>query len=881
MTRVLARAELPMAFYDALLEIALNAARGHNPEGLVESALGVLIEGTAFERGMVGHYVFSAAEGVALSVLAIQGTAWNSATRVFFDEACLSGEGLASSSSLVGAVLRSGELVVEASKTPRGEAAPGRVVLGMPLMDADRLLGVIALEGRGTVEEATSLAEGLRPFLELCRTLLLRMSRSGGATALDLQRELEFSRAVLDSIADAVLTLDLSGAVLAVNRAAERIFGYAQEELIGRPVASLFAVSGANVMGTMATGQVKLLGIDRDAEGRRQDGTLFPAQVGICKERFLEGRLVTWIIRDVSEIRSLERDLQRFFTISLDMVLIMGRDGVIRRANPAWMRQLGYAPDRLIGRSLWELIPERDRGAFTRSIERLWVDDRPFEGLEAPCRDHRGAERWLEWSVVPARQEGVLYVAASDITARRQAAEKSALLASIVDSSSDPIIGTAPDGTILSWNQAAERLYAFSAEEAVGRSIAVLQGTGPINSITSLIDQVMEGRPVQGVEMVHRRKSGSSVVVSLTISPIHHEERGVIGTSILVRDLTTAKEVDRLRASLRDKYRYDNVVGVSRSMQQVFQIIERVMNANAPVLLTGESGVGKEVLAKLLHFQSNRQNKPFVAVNCAAIPDELLESEMFGHEKGAFTGAVQRRVGRFEEAGDGTILLDEIGELDARMQAKLLRVLQERCFERVGSNRPIPVEARVVATTNRDLEVEIKTGVFREDLYYRLNVIRIQIPPLRERAEDIPSLIQLMLRRLREQESREIKRITPAALELLCAYPWPGNIRELENTIFRAGLVCPGAEIDVDSLPASITEARRPAPAPVPLPSSTPELLQIPAHLNLAEQEEYVIRQVFREVDGDVQQTIDRLGISRATLYRKLKKFGLIAEEAS
>jgi len=341
-----------------------------------------------------------------------------------------------------------------------------------------------------------------------------------------------------------------------------------------------------------------------------------------------------------------------------------------------------------------------------------------------------------------------------------------------------------------------------------------------------------------------------------------------------VRDLTVVKEVDRLRASLRDKYHYDNVVGVSRAMQQVFHVVERVTSANAPVLLTGESGVGKEVLAKLLHFQGNRRDRPFVAVNCAAIPEELLESELFGHEKGAFTGAVQRRIGRFEEASDGTILLDEIGELDARMQAKLLRVLQERCFERVGSNRTIVVEARVIATTNRALEEEIKVGRFREDLFYRLNVIRIHVPPLRERSEDIPALVQLMLARLQASEGRKIHRVTPRAMERLCAYAWPGNIRELENTIFRAGLVCLGSEIDVDALPAhvcgSVVSAERMDEA------ASEGTVVLPVTMTLAEQEEYMIRRVYKEVGGDIAEAIRRLGLSRATLYRKLSKFGLV-----
>ncbi len=356
--------------------------------------------------------------------------------------------------------------------------------------------------------------------------------------------------------------------------------------------------------------------------------------------------------------------------------------------------------------------------------------------------------------------------------------------------------------------------------------------------------------------------------------PLEREKVRATLESILERN-DLRREVARLKRSIQEQYRYKDIIGASKAMQRVFQLAERVTDANVPVLLTGESGVGKEVFAKLLHYHGPRRAQPFVAVNCAAIPADLLESELFGHERGAFTGAVQRRVGKFEEASGGTILLDEIGELDARMQAKLLRVLQEREFERVGANARIPVRCRILAATNRDLEIEIVKGTFREDLYYRLNVVVIDIPPLRERIEDLPQMVSLFLRNLREREGRDIQGLTPEALNLLCRYSWPGNVRELQNVIFRAGLVAPGHVIDVDALPKRIVAeatGRRVAGIDLPALGATQMIPSAPSSLSLEDHESNLIRAAIVASDGNIKAAAERLGISRSTLYRKLKR---------
>jgi len=265
------------------------------------------------------------------------------------------------------------------------------------------------------------------------------------------------------------------------------------------------------------------------------------------------------------------------------------------------------------------------------------------------------------------------------------------------------------------------------------------------------------------------------------------------------------REVDELRTELKGKYSFGNIIGQSGVMQDVFKSLSKVVDSNVTVLIQGESGTGKELIARATHFHSkSRADKPFVAVNCSALPESLLESELFGHEKGSFTGAAGKRIGKFEQADGGTIFLDEIGLMSPATQAKILRILQEREFERVGGNELIKVNVRVISATNKDLEEEMKHGGFREDLYYRLSVFPIKLPPLRERKEDIPLLTAHFIKKYNEQENKSVKDIHPDALELLLNYNWPGNVRELENAVERAVVLASDDNIASRDLPPAV-----------------------------------------------------------------------------
>ncbi len=328
------------------------------------------------------------------------------------------------------------------------------------------------------------------------------------------------------------------------------------------------------------------------------------------------------------------------------------------------------------------------------------------------------------------------------------------------------------------------------------------------------------------------------------------------------------RENTQLRREIRDKYKFENIIGTSLKMQKIFGLIAKVANTDATVLILGESGTGKELVARALHFNSARQHRPFVAVNCSALPENLLESELFGHKKGSFTGAVQDKVGLFEEAHEGTIFLDEINSMAQPLQTKLLRVLQEREIRRVGDNRSIPVHSRVVAATNEMLLPKIRDGSFREDLYYRLAVIPLELPALRERLEDVPLLVNHFLQKHGRNSGRETPRIAPEALQYLCRYFWPGNVRELENAIERACALCDDNLIRPADLPDHVlnpNEARQPEKE---REISAPGLTLDAFTRTL---ESRYIEETLRFNGGSREKTATMLGVSMATLYRKLE----------
>ncbi len=335
----------------------------------------------------------------------------------------------------------------------------------------------------------------------------------------------------------------------------------------------------------------------------------------------------------------------------------------------------------------------------------------------------------------------------------------------------------------------------------------------------------------------------------------------VLGKALDQRALK--REAESLREQVRQRARFHNIIGDSPQLQALYEVVRRAANTRATVLILGESGTGKELIAQAIHHESQRRDKPFVKVHCAALSENLLESELFGHEKGAFTGALARKEGRFELADGGTLFLDEIGEISPSVQVKLLRVLQEREFERVGGTQTLKVDVRIVAATHRDLTAEVKAGRFREDLYYRLNVVAVTLPPLRERKSDIPALVNHFLEKYSDSYGKDVRGLAPGTLQALLSYDWPGNIRELENAIERAVVLASGNELTTDDLPPVLR-------GPRPLGSSTSSL--IPG-ATLAQIEREAILRTLEMVGGSTTRAAEILGISVRKVQYRLKEY--------
>ncbi|MGO1501415.1 MAG: sigma-54 dependent transcriptional regulator [Marinobacter sp.] len=449
---------------------------------------------------------------------------------------------------------------------------------------------------------------------------------------------------------------------------------------------------------------------------------------------------------------------------------------------------------------------------------------------------------------------------------------------------------------VVAGSEAVALLESGDEEALADISVVVVNGEEP--GIVSTIEKVCKA--VKGVPLLMVGDPALKGLAEVDAARVIARMEWPLNYTKFVDSLYRAQiYVDQfLRSEKRGQQRslqlFRSLVGTSRKVQHVRQLMEQVADKDVSVLITGPSGTGKEVVARNLHYHSSRREKPFVPVNCGAIPAELLESELFGHEKGAFTGAITARVGRFELAEGGTLFLDEIGDMPLSMQVKILRVLQERTFERVGSNRTVSANVRVVAATHKHLENMIESGEFREDLYYRLNVFPIEVPSLRDRVEDIPLLINELISRM-EKEKRGSLRMNSAAIMSLCRHDWPGNIRELANLVERLAIMHPYSVIGVQELPKKFRyvddfDENRPI-EDSGMPSGIPGLvgLDAPALLPvngidlkdyLSNLEKQLIQQALDEAGGVVARAAEKLRIRRTTLVEKVRKYGLREEES-
>jgi PAS domain S-box-containing protein len=458
-----------------------------------------------------------------------------------------------------------------------------------------------------------------------------------------------------------------------------------------------------------------------------------------------------------------------------------------------------------------------------------------------------------------------------------QEEELKAYWKTVVETIQEGVMIVDPNGSIVAVNQALSELTGFGAEELIGRSCATL------NCATCRAKREQEGHHWCSLFELGRmnkqrcavlRRDGRYVQVLKNASVLKNDAGEVIGGVETLTDISGLLErdtaIEAFRRELSGRDTFHGMVGRSAVMQRVYDLIDNAADSDAPLAISGESGTGKELAARAVHERGKRCARPYIKVNCAALNEALLESELFGHVRGAFTGAHQGRTGRFEAANGGSIFLDEIGDLPMVTQVKLLRVLEEKVIERVGDNHPIPVDVRIITATNRNLEAMVREGSFRQDLYYRINVIPVTIPPLRARIEDVPLLAESFFRTLQLKSGKDIRSISRQAMDLLMAYSWPGNVRELRSTFEYAFVTCQTTSIEPKDLPAGICrtmpKSRDQAGATVRQQSGDRD-----------QRKKQKLIEALREAGGNQSRAAELLGISRVTVWNRMKRYGLKA----
>lgn len=425
----------------------------------------------------------------------------------------------------------------------------------------------------------------------------------------------------------------------------------------------------------------------------------------------------------------------------------------------------------------------------------------------------------------------------------------------ILDSINDGVFTVDDQWRITSFNRAAERITGVRREEALGKPCCEVFRASICETACALRQTLTTGRPVVNKAVYILDSRGNRVPISVSTAVFRDENGRSIGGVETFRDL---RLVEELRKELESQFGFAEIVGRSEPMRQVFQILPQISASQSTVLIEGASGSGKELFARAIHNLSPRRDKRFVAINCGALPDTLLESELFGYKAGAFTDARQDKPGRFALADGGTLFLDEIGDVSPAMQVRLLRVLQERVYEPLGSVEPESADVRLIAATNKDLTKLVRKGVFREDLYYRIHVIRLSLPSLRERREDVPLLIEHFIAKFNRLQGKDVAGVSDAVLARLMEHDYPGNVRELENIIEHAFVLCRGALIELTHLPPQL----RP-----PAAETLPDL----SGMTLAAMERFLIENALRRANGNRAAAARQLGINTSTLFRKLK----------
>jgi PAS domain S-box-containing protein len=558
-----------------------------------------------------------------------------------------------------------------------------------------------------------------------------------------------------------------------------------------------------------------------------------------------------------------------------DGIAVIGKDLKVIVFNEAASRISGYDEDDIIGIDSGILFREckEDMKYISESLS----SNRVFTNLGISITDKKGNINKVLASITPITKDdsvlSVVFVFRDTNEMFSISEELETRTSELIDQKNrlDAIFNSNIEGTftidnewtVTAFNTSAEKITGYRKTEAIGKKCWDIFNSSLCRNGCHMEQTMQKGKNMIGNELEILNKNGTKIPIRVNSGILLNNRSEKVGA---VETFIDISEIKNLSAHLDEKFKYENIVGKNKEIKQIISVLESVAQTDSSVLITGESGTGKELAARAIHLNSSRRTGPFTAINCSAFAETLIESELFGHEKGAFTGAIKTKVGRFELAQGGTLFLDEIGDLSVAVQTKFLRVLETREFERVGGNKPIKMNTRIIAATNKNLSEEISAKRFREDLFYRINVMNINLPPLRERKDDLPLLANHLIEQFNIKFKKNIRQFSFSAYDLLEEYDWPGNIRELENVIEHCFVLCRGDIIQENDLPKFLRNQ---------ISHSTKQVKPIMQNHFLAAEHEIIIN-TLKKNDGNKTKTARELKMDPSTLWRKMKKLGIM-----
>ncbi|MFT5699065.1 MAG: PAS domain S-box-containing protein [Desulforhopalus sp.] len=672
----------------------------------------------------------------------------------------------------------------------------------------------------------------------------------------DLTEPLAASRLALNSIAEGVFTVDQNWQLTSFNRAAEKITGWTEKEVLGEPCKKIFKANICNSNCAISESiHTKSTISGRSAFVESKDGNSIPVRLSASPLLDTYDNIIGGVETFVDITETLQYEL--IFNAVADGVFTVSPDGRITSFNKAAETITGYKEAEVLGRICSEVLLGSTNFAScplnTCMKEQISILDQELfiigkDGYSIPV------------SVSAAPFLGHNGTAIGGVQSFRNNTHR-LQKALILDSVADGVFTVDRDWRITSFNLSAELITGWNRDAAIGQFCSDVFCSSICGRNCAIAEALYTGLPVSNRSITIKNRKEKNVSISISAAPLVDQDGNVLGGVETFRDLSV--EV-LLRQQLTQKYTFAQIISKSPNMQRMFQIMPEISKSESNVLILGESGTGKELVASAIFNESSRNDKPFIIVNCGALPDTLLESELFGYKAGAFTDARKDREGRFAAAEGGTIFLDEIGDIPQSLQVKLLRVLQQKVYEPLGSNIPVKADVRIIAATNKDLLQQVGRGEFRDDLYYRLNVVNIVLPPLRDRIEDIPLLVDHFVEKFRAEQQKDIVGVSDEVTSMLMKYDYPGNIRELENIIEYGFILCPGGFIRPEHLPETFIKTENRLKSP---------LLSAYEGLSLEVIEKNAIELSLTRNKWKKMITCRELGISKDTLRRKIDRY--------